>query len=275
MAASVRIDDEAFSDRRYDVLAKHLGVPNADCARGMMASIWRQCTQQQAHVLDAQLVRAILGDNGPESLVIARLGEVVEAGIRIYGTRGRIEWLAKLRKNARKGGVARSAKWHPKGSPDGTQTRPKRDPKSSPPTTASVPASDSATAEVQEKNSAAPSAGGDSPPIPIRRKPKPSEPTPAERESAVRVLGKLTERNEVRYSGTDEHVRLIVRHLRNGLDELDLRKVIGYCASELEWATDPDMAKYLRPETLFGPQTFSKYLDPARTWYDKLQDGAA
>lgn len=85
----------------------------------------------------------------------------------------------------------------------------------------------------------------------------------------MRVLDKLSARNGVRYSGSAEHVRLIVAQFRNGLTEADLRKVIGYCADELEWQDKPGMAIYLRPETLFGPKTITKYLDPARAWFEK------
>jgi uncharacterized phage protein (TIGR02220 family) len=107
------------------------------------------------------------------------------------------------------------------------------------------------------------------------RKSKPSEPTAAERESVRVVLEKLSTRNGVRYSGTAEHTRLIVNHLRAGVTEMDLRAVIGYCALELDWATNADMAKYLRPETLFGPKTIDRYLDPARTWFAKLPEDTA
>lgn len=101
------------------------------------------------------------------------------------------------------------------------------------------------------------------------RKPKPSEPTPDERAAAGRVLEKLSARNGIAYSGTAEHVRLIVAQLRNGVPEMDLRYVIGYCADELGWQDDADLSKYLRPETLFGPKTIAKYLDPARAWVAK------
>lgn len=107
MAVSVRIEDEAFSDRRYGVLARILGLPDADCARGKMAAVWRQCTQQQTHILSGEMVREVLGENGPDALIISELGEVVDGGIRICGTRGRIEWLARLRKNGKKGGRPR------------------------------------------------------------------------------------------------------------------------------------------------------------------------
>lgn len=42
MAASVRIEDEAFADERYDALARAAGLADADHARGKMARLWRQ-----------------------------------------------------------------------------------------------------------------------------------------------------------------------------------------------------------------------------------------
>jgi hypothetical protein len=97
------------------------------------------------------------------------------------------------------------------------------------------------------------------------RKPKPSEPTESERASAMLILGKLGEHNGIRYAGSDAHVALIVRHLRNGADEMDLRYVVHHCAEELAWKHKPEMRHNLRPETLFGPMTFSRYIDAART----------
>ena len=137
---------------------------------------------------------------------------------------------------------------------------------------------------IPEKNSARPSGGGAHPGLPglenaiernlgefgLRRarKTKPSE---ASEIASVRVvLDKLTAQNGVRYSGTEAHTKLIIRQLRRGIPEMDMRAVIGYCAVELGWATDDAMVKYLRPETLFGPDTISKYLDPARNWFAKL-----
>jgi hypothetical protein len=135
MSASVRIEDEAFSDRRYDLLARELGLPDADCARGKMAAIWRQCTQQQVHVLDAEIVRVILGNNGVDALVKSRLGEVVSNGVRICGTRGRIEWLAKLRNNGRKGGRPRK----PNGNHLVLHSETRSEPEPNPPAPAPAP----------------------------------------------------------------------------------------------------------------------------------------
>ena len=121
MAASVRIEDEAFSDIRYDVLASACHLADADHARGKMLNLWRQCTAQARHVLPRSMIVAVLGQDGPVGIVEAGLGEEHPEGIRIKGTEGRIEWLTKLRENAAKGGAAKAAKRLPFGSPDGSQ----------------------------------------------------------------------------------------------------------------------------------------------------------
>ncbi len=107
------------------------------------------------------------------------------------------------------------------------------------------------------KNSARPARG-----------PRALDLTASESASVDEVLTRLSAKNGVRYSGTDAHRRLIAGRLRDGFTEMDLRKIIGYCAEK--WEGKPDMLEYLRPETLFGPQTIAKYLDPARAWFDKL-----
>jgi len=124
------------------------------------------------------------------------------------------------------------------------------------------------------QNSAQPSAGGffgdlesESPrPVKPARSSK-LDPTAVERGSAIAVLASLGARNGVSYSAGHEHVRLIASRLRDGCSESDLLFVVAYCADKLSWARDPDMQKYLRPETLFGPRTIAKYLDPARAAY--------
>ena len=117
---AVRIEDEAFSDIRYDVLASACQLADADHARGKMLNLWRQCTAQHRHVLPRSMIVAVLGQNGPVGIIEAGLGEEHHEGIRIKGTEGRIEWLAKLRDNAAKGGHAKAAKRQPIGSPEGS-----------------------------------------------------------------------------------------------------------------------------------------------------------
>lgn len=276
--AAVRIEEEAFGDGRYEHLGQLLGTSKYD-ALGRMTFLWRQCTQEQSHVLPESFVRVFVN---PDFLVEARLGERVDAGIRIRGTRGRIEWLARLRKNGKKGGRPRK----PDGSHLVCDTETRTEPEPNP---LALSPSLSPASSNSEKNSAAPSAGGSqlevfkakvdtaTGEIGARRarKAKPSEPTDDERASVRVVLDKLTAQNGVRYSGTDQHSKLIVAQLRRGVSEMDLRAIIGYCALELGWKDKPDMVKYLRPETLFGPQTIARYLDPARSWFATLDDNTS
>lgn len=113
------------------------------------------------------------------------------------------------------------------------------------------------------------------PPIASKRttRAKPSDPTPTESASIATVLAKLSAASGVQLRGAQAHVRLILARLREGITELELRAVVAYCADE--WRGDSKMAKYLRPETLFGPETIARYLDPARTLYrDRMAEAA-
>lgn len=105
------------------------------------------------------------------------------------------------------------------------------------------------------------------------RRAKPSEPDANELAVASRVLAKLTDRTGVGYEaetkrGPTVHARLITRHLRDGVTERELRGIAAYCwsAAGLDWERKPEMHKYLRPETLFGPQSIHKYLPGARAF---------
>jgi len=104
-----------------------------------------------------------------------------------------------------------------------------------------------------------------------RKKRSAFEASASERASAMTVLERLGARNGVSYTGSDAHVRLIVNRLRDGVTELELRAVVSYCASPkasggLGWEGNDTMHAHLCPETLFGPNTHTRYLDPARTW---------
>lgn len=116
MAASVRIEDEAFADERYDDLAHFAGLADADHARGKMARLWRQCTIEGTHTIENHLVIRILGEGGIDALIRARLAEKIsDTHVRIRGTKGRIEWLKKLRQNGQKGGRPKGYRNKPSG----------------------------------------------------------------------------------------------------------------------------------------------------------------
>jgi hypothetical protein len=119
--ASVRVDNR--NDPRFAVLGLKLGTNKYD-ALGRMIAVWDFCTEKGSAIITDALVN-VLAEHEKFSEAICDeevgLAERVEGGIRVKGTRGRIEWLAKLRKNARKGGEKNKAKWLAKREPDGSQ----------------------------------------------------------------------------------------------------------------------------------------------------------
>lgn len=106
------------------MLARKAGLADADHARGKMARLWRTCTIEQRHILSLEEVELVLGDRGPSALIASRLGEEARGGIRICGTKGRIEWLGKLKENGKKGGRPSKTKRFPSGFENGTKSEP-------------------------------------------------------------------------------------------------------------------------------------------------------
>lgn len=89
-----------------------------------------------------------------------------------------------------------------------------------------------------------------------------------------RVLESLTQYSGVTYQlerngRPTSNAKLVLDRLRDGVSETELRAINGFCAypSGMGWRDKPDMRRYLRPETLYGPKTHGKYLDDARAWY--------
>lgn len=272
------IDDMFLRDPRVMRLAKACGWSKYE-ARGRLLEVFALVYDRVDAGAD-DTVQAVDIDmaaefEGLSALMIEHdLAENVRRGVRIRGAKERTNYLATRKESGQLGGIKSGESRRNKAKQQAKVTFAETEGRANP-SAASASASSAVVAAVvcpapEEKNSATPSAGGSQ--VGSRKKPKPSTATDAERSAAIRVLGKLSERNGVRYSGTEDHVGLIARHLRNGTDEMDLRYVVAYCAAELGWAAKPDMAPYLRPETLFGPKTLSKYLDPARTWASSLPD---
>ena len=119
MAASVRVEADAFDDVRFEMLGNRLGT-NAFDALGRMIHVWRYCTQKACHMATQEALN-IIAKHGQFASLATESGllELTPTGeYRVRGTRGRIEWLQNLRINAKKGGRAKAAKRQPKGVPD-------------------------------------------------------------------------------------------------------------------------------------------------------------
>jgi len=111
--ARVNVEQTALADARYEVLARLAGLADSDHARGRMLHVWNACQERGSYTLPDSVVAAIFGnDAAPEWLVLAELSSRNHSGnrkrlpdgiSRIRGTKGRIEWLGKARKNGHLG----------------------------------------------------------------------------------------------------------------------------------------------------------------------------
>jgi hypothetical protein len=101
--------------------------------------------------------------------------------------------------------------------------------------------------------------------------------TEEEQITAIRVLGKFDERLDTNYVDSDVHRELVVRRLREGRAEMDLRKVLAYLAEPHDvggqgWLESAKMRGHLNPDTVLKPETLDKYLELARAWFEKHHD---
>lgn len=282
--ARMSIDDKFLRDPRVKVLSMHFGW-TVKFTRGTLLDVYAICYDQVTPLLSPTIIDVAAEQVGfAEAMVTAELAAKTNTPkLLIRGAKGYIEYLNHQKRAGREGGLrsSESRQKHVKGS--GKQassdagSKPQAlgnlsgNPSASVPDAASVPPSasvlppDAATKNIhtyQPEAAASPLVSVDSKP----RKPKGElVPTSAEAASVRAILGKLTEANGVRYTGSDAHTKLIVRQLRAGRSEMDLRKVVAHCRNK--WDGNERMQEYLRPETLFGPESIEKYLDPARTEY--------
>lgn len=103
--AAVRIEEDAFTDSRIELLGEIAGYNRYE-ALGRIAHLWRVCTARNTYVLAEHFILGALGRNGVEALIGSGLGERTSDGIRVCGTEGRIEWLAQKRRAGSAGGSA-------------------------------------------------------------------------------------------------------------------------------------------------------------------------
>lgn len=109
--ASVRLENDAWTDPRYDHLAQLVGLDDGDFARVRCMRVWSYCTDRNESVLSEAVVDVLGKHKGfARAMIEAQLAEETKRGIRIKGSKGRIEWLASKRNNASKGGKAKASK---------------------------------------------------------------------------------------------------------------------------------------------------------------------
>ena len=126
--ASIRIEDEARKDPRFGILGKRLGTTKFD-ARARMEELWAYCTDRHTYYLAAEVIDELTEFPGfHQHIIDSELAEQTDKGIRIRGTKGRIEWLRKLRNNGKKGGRPKKTKEKPDGNQNVTGTEPPPNP---------------------------------------------------------------------------------------------------------------------------------------------------
>ncbi len=102
--ARVNVEQKALTDPRFELLGQMLGSNRFE-ALGRMLLVWHECQERGSYILTEKLLGIIMGSpKGVEWLIESDLAERDEAGVRIKGTEGRIEWLEAKRTQARKNG---------------------------------------------------------------------------------------------------------------------------------------------------------------------------
>lgn len=130
---AVRFETAAFVDRRFAKFGRLLGalwglpaLPMAlrrQLGRGAAGDVWEACTQADSEHLEPEEIDEALGvEGGHLAMIDAHLAESTPEGVRVRGTRGRIEWLRQCRENSRLGVEARRRKQDNKEQPTGKPT---------------------------------------------------------------------------------------------------------------------------------------------------------
>lgn len=280
--ARMSIDDSALRDPRVLRLAKRLGWSRRETI-GALLDVWAVAYDRATDLLPQEDIDiAAECDTFACDMERVGLARLVMKGkqpfVRLMGAAERVAYLASRQESGRRGGLKSGEARRNNGtieteisqSLDGQQSEAK-----------SKVCFKQTEAPLNPNTNILPSASANPDPRVNTDPPKPPKGvrsggskteswTDSEIRAAEVVLEKLSARSKIKYRGSDEHKRLIISRLRDGASESDLRAVVGYCAVELEWASKPEMARYLRPETLFGPKTIERYLDAARNWFEKL-----
>jgi hypothetical protein len=114
----VNVEPRAFTDPRFVHLGQLLGTNRYD-AIGRMALVWAECTERNRHALPKDELNHLFDDvkRFSDLIIKAKLGRTRREDVYICGTRGRIEWLERIRRasreNGKKGGRPRKTHQEP------------------------------------------------------------------------------------------------------------------------------------------------------------------
>jgi uncharacterized phage protein (TIGR02220 family) len=272
MSASVTVIDP--SDSKYDTLAMYLGCNRFE-AIGRMTVLWSWCTDRQLYVLTERYIRIYLGPDGVEGLVEAGFGEVVEGGVRIKGTEGRIEWAVARRERKQAAGRARAASAGRSAgrfvsdntiAPADHQQTTSRPPATEPADDQLPPAFDTNTNTREERENAR--EGQPALELELTNPPESSASPRLALEAKAKAiaLAAITELNRLTSSRYEPDGKAVLDDARkiasNGFTPEDATRVVE--AKVREWASDERMAKQLKPSVLLRPSNFARYVGDVR-----------
>jgi uncharacterized phage protein (TIGR02220 family) len=272
--ARMSIDDMFLRDSRVMRFAHMLGMSKFEaCGRllHVFALAYDRADAGSNDVVTAEDIDFAAEKVGvADAMIMVGLAQKVGSrsakSIRIKGAKDRTEYLATRRESGRAGGVKSGETRRNRAEAKTKHTFAKNEAPANP-SAPDLPSADPDPNPTHTKSARA--RGLDSDPFP--ESPDLEAFGQTADEIAMAILAKLGSHNGVEYSGTAQHKQLIADRLRDGITVDELRMVIGYCAIELGWRDRPEMLKSLRPETLFGDESISKYLDPARTWFKAIE----
>lgn len=237
------IDSKIQRDPRFKMLATALNISLHE-ARSRCLDVWFVCYDRRAEAVPARWIDTAADFPGfADGLVAADLAELDGNLVRVRGVDQRVTYLRNADERGRQGGLKSGESRRVKRSKGTLRiTRSTRFAKSNPTAAAIAPAVAVAVAGAL------------------------SELRDHDRDglAVLEALGRYT---GIPYRGAKPHLRLIAARMADGASALDLRKVAWFCAMKLGWQHDEKMRRYLRPETLYGPQTIARYLDASLAAY--------
>ncbi|MBA3841200.1 MAG: conserved phage C-terminal domain-containing protein [Actinobacteria bacterium] len=255
------IDDSVARDPRITELAKVLNWKRREVVGCLVQDVWPICYDQATHLVSARMIDSAADHQGfAEAMIECELARRDRSGkLRVSGARERVKYIKDKAEAGREGGI-KSGISRRKGTKQNTK---QPEAGGNPPDPVNPSAPDPIPANPNKTKNPLTPQGGLSCDSFFSVS---SDSGETHQRTVAVVLEKLGGHSGTSFSGTPQHSKLIADRLSDGITELDLRKVVAYCALELGWRDKPDMKKYLRPETLFSPKGISKYLDAARSW---------
>lgn len=251
--ALVKIAAKVHADLRFDRLAALANLATRWDAIGRMIPIWNTCTENGSPEIEAEIVDRLFGaEKIAEKIVTVGLAKQQKDRLEIAGFHEHCAWL----KETREGGKAGKLHGKKGGRPPSLKGKKIKTPRGV------IENNPSAIINYQlpvisYSLSFFPESGSGSD---LRKELVSGEgPAPL----ALACLAKIT---GVGYGGNKKHLQLVENLVESGVPVDDVIRIAEFCAYGKGWLRDEKMREYLRPETLWGPESHAKYLDAAKAW---------